>query len=107
MPDCVVCSELVGGVESCCGGVGKQPAVQPEHVVAWVLGAEVVEDGHGGGMEEWPALAAAKPGIGPGPGVKPFLQDLGQMGGEELFLEGCVGGFETMRPGCLEQVEMI
>lgn len=29
--------EVVGGIESCCGGVAEQSAVQPEHGVGWVL----------------------------------------------------------------------
>ena len=58
--------EVVGGVESCCDGVGEQSAVQPERGVGRIVIAEVVEDGQGGGVEEFAAV-----GGGEGAGCRP------------------------------------
>jgi hypothetical protein len=58
----------------------------------------VIEDGPGGGVEEFAAVGGGEvAGFRPGPCRQPLFQDLDQVPGEKLVLVGGVGGVCTMR----------
>ena len=82
--------------------------MQPEYQVTGILGAEVVEDGQGGGVEEFVGVSGGEgAGVCPGSRGKPIVQSLDESLRLELFQVRGVGGGGAMRAGRLEQSEVL